>query len=792
MVRRLALFALLLSSTAWAQDITNHSVPVGGGPGFVGWKSVGPCPAGQVLGWNSPTSDPVCLTGGGGGGAGVSSVNGITGPITFVAGTNMTIVPGSPNAQSITLNSTGGGGGGGDPCLSLNLTGDVHSTNSCLTTLATVNGNVGTFGSPGSVNTITVNAKGLITAVVPTPITLPFTSITGTLGCAQMPAFTGDVTSGAGTCANALANGVVTNAKLANIPAASLKGNPTNASAAATDFTIASLPNKALPDASNDKLLLFDNTAGTLKYCTINQCVPGSGTAGVSSLNALTGALNLSGVNGITITPSGSNLQIGFAATTNPTLTSLVGVGPGTYTVPAGVVRLEVQMMGGGGGGQGGGTSPGPGGTGGNTTFGSFTASAGGRGADGGPGGSYGNCDNSGKGVGGGQGDGGSLGLAGQFNGKGGMGGASFWGGGGGGNYNVAGGSSAAFGAGGGGGAAGAVNTSLGGHGGGAAGYCFINIRSGLAASYSYSIGGGGPGGAAGSGSGDTAGAAGVQGMLLIKEYYSAGGGSGGGGTAGVTSLNTLLGDLNIVSGSGISVTQSGSTITITNSAAAPTGFTTGDIKPTMKTTADSGWVMLNDGTIGDASSGGTARANADTQSLFYLLWSTCATYCIVSPSRGGDAVSDYAAHKTVQLPQSMGRAVGVAGAGSGLNAKGLGQFLGTEVAGLPNYSVSVSGSHTLTYDEMPSHTHATDNLYPWEIMWYCADGCSGTNPYGNLNIEPGSGNASFTGGPGGTKNVGYSGNGAAFTIGSTGTATPQTSFAAFEPRIYWNFMIKL
>ena len=34
------------------------------------------------------------------------------------------------------------------------------------------------------------------------------------------------------------------------------------------------------------------------------------------------------------------------------------------------------------------------------------------------------------------------------------------------------------------------------------------------------------------------------------------------------------------------------------------TAFTTGDIKLTLKTTADAGWAMFNDGTIGDASSG--------------------------------------------------------------------------------------------------------------------------------------------------------------------------------------------
>ena len=50
-------------------------------------------------------------------------------------------------------------------------------------------------------------------------------------------------------------------------------------------------------------------------------------------------------------------------------------------------------------------------------------------------------------------------------------------------------------------------------------------------------------------------------------------------------------------------------------------GFSTGDIKFTIKTAADVGWVLLTDaGTIGNASSGAT-RANADTEELFELLW---------------------------------------------------------------------------------------------------------------------------------------------------------------------------
>lgn len=62
MKRYLIGFFVLLSSVAISQDITNHSVPIGGGPGAVGWKAAGPCTAGQALVWAGVTSDPTCTS----------------------------------------------------------------------------------------------------------------------------------------------------------------------------------------------------------------------------------------------------------------------------------------------------------------------------------------------------------------------------------------------------------------------------------------------------------------------------------------------------------------------------------------------------------------------------------------------------------------------------------------------------------------------------------------------------------------------------------------------------------
>jgi hypothetical protein len=106
----------------------------------------------------------------------------------------------------------------------------------------------------------------------------------------------------------------------------------------------------------------------------------------------------------------------------------------------------------------------------------------------------------------------------------------------------------------------------------------------------------------------------------------------------------------------------------------------TGDLKWTWKATADTGWVLLNDGTIGNASSGGTTRANADTSALFTLLWTNFAdAQAAVSTGRGASAAADFAANKTIALPKALGRLAGVAGAGSGLTSRTVGVTVGAE-----------------------------------------------------------------------------------------------------------------
>lgn len=85
------------------------------------------------------------------------------------------------------------------------------------------------------------------------------------------------------------------------------------------------------------------------------------------------------------------------------------------------------------------------------------------------------------------------------------------------------------------------------------------------------------------------------------------------------------------------------------------TVIATGDIKYRYGTGALSGFVRGNARTIGNASSGASERANSDTEALFTYLWNLN-NGLTVSGGRGASAAADYAANKTIALPNFSGR----------------------------------------------------------------------------------------------------------------------------------------
>ena len=79
-------------------------------------------------------------------------------------------------------------------------------------------------------------------------------------------------------------------------------------------------------------------------------------------------------------------------------------------------------------------------------------------------------------------------------------------------------------------------------------------------------------------------------------------------------------------------------------------GFVTGDVRETLDTSAETGWIECS-GTIGDASSGAD-YANANAEDLFKVLWAL--PDIEILPSKGASAVADWGDHKKITFPETI------------------------------------------------------------------------------------------------------------------------------------------
>lgn len=125
----------------------------------------------------------------------------------------------------------------------------------------------------------------------------------------------------------------------------------------------------------------------------------------------------------------------------------------------------------------------------------------------------------------------------------------------------------------------------------------------------------------------------------------------------------------------------------------------TGFIIDYIGSTSPDGWLICNGSTIGNATSGATGRANADTTALFDLLWNNWAdAQAAVSGGRGATSSADFAANKTIAIPDFKGR-TSVSKSASGTLST-LGGTAGEE-------------THILDYSELPDLTHSHTYTFP-------------------------------------------------------------------------------
>lgn len=98
----------------------------------------------------------------------------------------------------------------------------------------------------------------------------------------------------------------------------------------------------------------------------------------------------------------------------------------------------------------------------------------------------------------------------------------------------------------------------------------------------------------------------------------------------------------------------------------------TGDVRSSMNAFYPFGWVPMNNGTIGNASSNATSRANPDTFPLYNLLWNTFSNYnnsttnllaqlknsAGTNVGYGASAIADFNANNQLTLSRSMGQVI--------------------------------------------------------------------------------------------------------------------------------------
>ncbi len=259
-------------------------------------------------------------------------------------------------------------------------TGDVSwPANSFVTTLATVNSNVGSFGSSTAIPNFTVNAKGQVTAVSTSAVVAPASTLTGlgtgvaaglaaaVNGASGFVTFSGALgtpTSGVatnltGTAAGLTAGNVTTNANLTgDVTSVGNATTLTNAPVIAKVLTGFASTTGTITSADSiltamQKLYGNDALKAPLASPTFTgtpaapTAAPGTNTTQVASTAFVTAAVAAS-TSGV----ASFNALTG-TVTTNIVTQSFTTPGTSTYTPTAGMLHAIIECVGAGGGGGG-------------------------------------------------------------------------------------------------------------------------------------------------------------------------------------------------------------------------------------------------------------------------------------------------------------------------------------------------------------------------------------------------------------------------------------------------------
>lgn len=210
--------------------------------------------------------------------------------------------------------------------------------------------------------------------------------------------------------------------------------------------------------------------------------------------------------------------------------------------------------------------------------------------------------------------------------------------------------------------------------------------------------------------------------------------------------------------------------------------------------TLPSGYVWANGTTIGNASSGATGRANADTSALFTLLWNACSNTVLpiqdsagAASTRGASAATDYAANKRLPVPDKrdlvsagkgdMGGTTDrglITSAGSGINGATLGASGGSETVALTSNqnALHAHDSSPITVSTSGAHTHTVG-------YWNTGPGIVGNDLQGQTQAD-----STYTTSTAGAHTHTLSGN--------TGNSGLGAAHQNIQPTIICNYIIKL